>query len=367
MRAHHLLIATLCVPAVLRAQAASDTSVKVSFGGFVDGYYAYDFNHPRDLDRPFTTQAARHDEFNINLAFVEASLSGSRVHGRFAAQFGTSVQANYAAEPRIGTLSGPDVSRFIQEAYAGFRVAPSLWVDGGVFFSPFGSENWISRDNWTYTRSFIADNSPYYESGVRATWQATPTLSAQLHLINGWQNISETNSDKSVGARLDYIPRPDVDFAYDAYVGNDQPDSLPSQLRVWQEAIVQVRPTGRLQLRGTFDHGTQRRPLAIGGTGTWNGWAVLGRFQVTPFTALGARVEGYSDPEQIIVNTGLPHGLRVLGQSINVDVAPAPRLLWRAEVRALEAPDPIFTHGGGIVSSDSKHDTFVVTSLALTF
>ncbi|MEI4896533.1 outer membrane beta-barrel protein, partial [Klebsiella pneumoniae] len=86
-------------------------------------------------------------------------------------------------------------------------LASKLWIDGGVFFAPFGAENWISRDNWTYTRSLIADNSPYYEAGAKITWQATPTLGLQLHLINGWQNISETNSDKAIGARIDWSPR----------------------------------------------------------------------------------------------------------------------------------------------------------------
>lgn len=390
MRGRYLALGTLLlVPAAGRAQgsdvaskpdstamfnatagantkASADTAVTVTFGGFVDGYYAYDFNHPRTLDRAFTTQAARHDEFNINLAFISATLSAPHVRGRFAAQFGTSVQANYAAEPRLGTLSGPDLSRFIQEAVVGYQVAPTVWIDGGVFFSPFGSENWISRDNWTYTRSFIADNSPYYESGVRATWQVTPTLSAQLHLINGWQNISETNSDKSLGARVDYTPRSDVDFAYDAYVGNDQADSLPSQVRVWQEGIVQVKPTANLQLRGTFDYGLQRRPATVGGTGYWSGWAAMGRYQLTKSVAFGARAERYSDPEQIIVVTGQPFGLRVSGESVNIDIAPAPRLLWRTELRVLQAPDPIFTHGGGLVSAASRHDTFIVTSVALT-
>lgn len=355
------------VSATMGSATSPDTSISVAVRGFVDGYYAYDFNHPRTLDRPFTTQAARHDEFNINLAFIAATLSGPRLRGRFAAQFGTSVQANYAAEPRVGTLSGPEVSRFIQEATAGYQVASTLWIDAGVFFSPFGSENWISRDNWTYTRSFIADNSPYYESGVKATWQATPTIGAQLHVINGWQNVSETNSDKSLGARIDYAPRSDVDFAYDAYVGNDQPDSVESRLRFWQEGIVQLKPMASLQLRGTLDYGMQRRPSSVGGTGYWNGWAVIGRYQFSQQTALGARVERYADPEQIIVATGLPYGLRVNGESVNLDFAPASRLLWRTELRVMQAPDPIFTHGGGVVTSDSRHDTFIVTSVALTF
>ena len=360
------LAGVAAIPTTTLAQAAPDTTVRVAFGGFVDSYFAYDFNAPKTLDRPFTTQATRHDEFNVNLAFVEAVLSGPRVRGRFAAQFGTSVQANYAAEPRVGTLSGPDVSRFIQEATAGYQLAPTLWIDGGVFFSPFGSENWISRDNWTYTRSFIADESPYYEAGVKATWQATPTLAAQLHVINGWQNVSETNSDKALGARVDYTPKSGVDFAYDAFVGNEQPDSLPSRLRVWQEGIVQLQPTAGLQLRGTLDYGVQRRAPAVGGSASWTGWAVIARYQLAPAVAVAARGESYSDPEQVIVATGKPFGLRVAGASLNVDVALAKRLLWRTELRALRDRDPLFVAERATPTS-TRHDTFMVSSVALTF
>ena len=123
-----------------RQPAAPDTSFRVTFGGFVDSYVAWDAGRPRTLDRAFTTTAARHAEFNVNLAHLEANVSAPRVRGRFAAQFGTSVQANYAGEPRVGTLSGPDVSRYIQEAYLGYQLRPGLWVDGGVFFAPFGQD-----------------------------------------------------------------------------------------------------------------------------------------------------------------------------------------------------------------------------------
>ena len=355
----------LCLAAaVARAQApVADSALKISFGGFVDSYYAYDFRRPPTLDRALTTQAARHNEFNVNLAFVDATLSGSRLRGRFAAQFGTSVQANYAGEPRLGTLSGPDVSRFIQEATAGYQIAPALWVDGGVFFSPFGSENWISRDNWTYTRSLIAENSPYYEAGVKATWQATQTVAAQLHVINGWQNISETNSDKAVGARVDFTPRDAVALAYDVFVGNEQPDSLPSRVRLWQEGVIQLKPTAEMQLRATFDLGSQQR--LGGGSGWWRGAALIARYQVNDRVASAGRAEYYSDPEQVIITTGQSYGVRVWGGSVNTDVALSPRLLWRIELRSLSAHDPLFPDRSrrGLATTDPV----IVTSLALTF
>ncbi|MBA2683677.1 MAG: porin [Gemmatimonadaceae bacterium] len=359
-------ISSVAAPALLAAQAAApDSSIHVAFGGYIDGYFAYDFGRPRNIDRAFTTQAARHDEFNINLAYIDATLTGARVRGRVAAQFGTSVQANYAAEPRIGNLSGPDVSRYIQEATAGYKVSSAVWVDGGVFFSPFGSENWISRDNWTYTRSLIADNSPYYEAGVKATWTINPKWSAQLHVINGWQNISETNSSKAAGARVDFAPHDGLSFAYDLFVGNEQPDSMPSRLRTFNEVIATVGVTSKLQLRGTLDVGTQKHSDGDG-TGFWNGYALVARYQVAPRVALAARVEGYSDPDQFIVTTGHPYGLEATGASLGIDIAPMPRLLWRSEVKFLGAHDPLFPDQ----SSDdalSKHDVAIVTSLAFTF
>lgn len=374
MNARSLFLGIGCsmLPVVLYAQSTApasptpvDTTPRIAFGGFIDSYFAYDFNRPANLDRAFTTQAARHDEFNINLAYVDATLSAPRLRGRFAAQFGTSVQANYASEPHVGTLSGPDVSRFIQEAFVGYQVAPTLWIDGGVFFSPFGSESWISRDNWTYTRSLIAENSPYYEAGIKATWQTTSTLAIQLHVINGWQNISETNTDKALGVRIDYTPSSRLALAYDGFLGNEMPTTVPRQARIWQEGIVTLTPSSAWQLRGTLDYGTQERANG-NGNASWRGYAAIARYQVSPQLAIAARAEGYSDPEQVIITTGASSGLRASGWSVNADIVPQSRMLWRTEFRWLGADAALFpsTAGGGRLA---QNDPLMVTSLALTF
>ena len=112
----------LLIPAALCAQApvSADSGPRVSLGAYLDTYYAWDVGRPSNFDRAYTTQPARHAEFNINLAFVEASLAGPRYRARLALQWGTSVQANYAGEPRIGGISGPSVSQFLQEATVGY-------------------------------------------------------------------------------------------------------------------------------------------------------------------------------------------------------------------------------------------------------
>ena len=184
-------------------KVAPDTTPVRTFGGFVDTYYAWDFTRPATFDRAFTTQPVRHAEANVNLAYVDAKWSGPRYRGRLALQWGTSVQANYAAEPRIGAVSGPSVSQFIQEATAGYQLASTLWIDAGIFFAHVGYESWISRDNLAYSRSLVADFSPYYEAGAKMTWTASPKLTATFALVNGWQNISADNAAPAGGVRFD--------------------------------------------------------------------------------------------------------------------------------------------------------------------
>ncbi|MES2178852.1 MAG: outer membrane beta-barrel protein [Gemmatimonadota bacterium] len=359
--------AMLISPTVLSAQGTSavpDTTPKITFGGFVDGYYAFDFNRPANFDRSFTTQPARHNEFNVNLAYVEAKLDAPRARGRFAIQTGTSVQSNYAGEPRNGGVSGPDLARLIQEAIVGTKIGENAWVDGGIFLSHIGMESFISRDNPMYTRSLVADYSPYYETGAKLSWQAAPTVSATFVVVNGWQNISETNAAKSAGMRIDYVPSSSTTLSYYNYVGNEAADSAKhSQIRFFNGVGLKSSLTSQFTVLAQFDYGVQGHASGSGSS-SWYGGMLTGRVQATPMTAIVCRVERYDDKDQVILATGLAAGFRANGASIGIDVTPQSRVLWRTELRGFQGENAVFPqHTGG----PSKSDAFVVTSLGLTF
>ncbi len=360
-------VASFTIPMFADAQSSSilaDTMPKITFGGFVDGYYAYDFNRPSTFDRAFTTQPARHNEFNVNLAYVEVKLDGPRIRGRFALQAGTSVQSNYAGEPRIGSVGGPELSRHIQEAVVGAKLTDKLWVDGGIFLSHIGMEGFISRDNPTYTRSLVADYSPYYQSGIKLTWQATPTITAQLDVVNGWQIISESNSAKSAGVRLDYTPSSSTVFSYYNYLGDEAPDSVRGRRwRFFNGVGAKSNLTERLQLLANVDYGTQESGTGSGRS-NWYGGTLIGRYQATPTVAVIGRVERYDDEDQTIIATGLPDGFRANGGSFGIDVMPASRMLWRTEVRGFRTTRAVFPTRD---CAPSRNNAFVVSSLALTF
>ena len=359
------VLALTCLGTV--AARAEEATSPVKFGGFIDTYYAYDFRRPgaeRIFVSPaggtpaiYSTQPARHNEFNINLAFVDAKLEMERVRGRLALQMGTSVQANYAGESaadqtRAGGSGAGGLTRHIQEAVVGYEIAPRFWVDAGIYFSHIGMESFISRDNLAYTRSLSADNSPYNQTGVRFSYALSDAWSAQLHIVNGWQNINENNAQKAVGTQVAYAPNADFSVTYNTFIGYE------AGSRIFQDLIVKYAFNPNFQLAGSFDYGIQKS------AGDSNGWWVatlLARYQVASKVALVGRAERFSDPRSLIIAAGA-NGFRVWGGSLGVDVALRPNLNWRNEVRSLSSPADIFPARGG----PGKQDIFAVSSLSLT-
>ena len=159
---------------------STDYKVKgrVTVEGYVDSYYAFNFNKPSGGDIPYFVSMARHNEVNINLAFIDVKYSSQRVRARVVPGFGTYMNANYANES--GSLKN------LVEANAGIRLVKDkgIWLDVGVLGSPYTNESAVSKDHLAYTRSLAAENVPYYLSGIKATLPVSKKVSLYLFLIN---------------------------------------------------------------------------------------------------------------------------------------------------------------------------------------
>jgi hypothetical protein len=157
----HLILLFACLSNIVSAQNDSIWQEKPTFNisGFLDVFYVYDFNQSQGAKRqPFLFNHNRHNEFNLNLGFAKLGLEHSKYRANLALQTGTYANDNYSAEP--GLLKN------IFEANVGLSLNKknNLWIDAGVFASHIGFESAISTDNWTMTRSLLAENSPYFLS-----------------------------------------------------------------------------------------------------------------------------------------------------------------------------------------------------------
>src|SRR5688572_22521239 len=158
-----MMCVTLFINITTKAQ--DSISKRLTFSSYVEAYYNYDFNQPPNNKRPgFFYSHNRHNEFNVNLTFIKSSYNAERIRANLAIAAGTYINANYAAEP--GVLKN------IYEANVGYKLSANknIWFDIGILPSHIGFETAISKDCWTLTRSMVADNSPYFESGAKLTY-----------------------------------------------------------------------------------------------------------------------------------------------------------------------------------------------------
>lgn len=356
-----------CAILFLLAPLASAQEAKITLGGFIDTQYSFDFNTPESGDRAFTTQPARHNEFNINLAFAEVRYDSEKIRSRFALQAGTSVQANYLAEPTNGTVSGDDLARHIQEARIGYKLSESTWIDAGIFFAHVGAEGWISKDNLTLTRSLVSDFSPYYLSGVKMSHAASDRLSFLLTFTNGWQNISENNQDKNVGTGIQYNFE-SLSVSYNTLLGREVSPPAngilrTSKFRHFHDFVIKSRGLENWEWVAQYDVGLQKEQSGSG-TDLWQGALLITSYKLRESQKINARIEWYQDQKQLILVTNRPQSFEGYGGSLGFDKQLEKNVLWRLESRYIKTNERVFPKNL-IEFADSNFT--LTTSLSIQF
>ncbi|MFN8307693.1 MAG: porin [Ferruginibacter sp.] len=342
------------------AQAQEEQKPAITWNGYAELYYQYDFNKPADHNRPgFIYSHSRHNEFNLNLGFLKGAYTSERVRANLAFAAGTYMNANYAAEP--GVLKN------ILEANAGIKLSKkkNLWLDAGIFPSHIGFESAISKDCWTLTRGILADNSPYFEAGAKITYTTNNgkwLLSALA--LNGWQRITRVsgNSLMSWGTQVQFKPNDHIMLNYSTFIGTDKPDSA-RLLRIFHNVYGIFTITDKLGLTLGFDIGTEDKTKNGSGVNTWYTPVGILRYSFNPKWAIAARVEHYKDKNGVIIATQTPNGFQTTGYSLTVDHAPFKNVLIRLEARGLNSKDKVFMKGSRVVNDD----TFLTSSIAVSF
>ena len=269
------------------------------------------------------------------------------------------MKANYAAEP--GVLKN------IFEANAGYKLtkAKNIWLDIGILPSHIGFESAIGKDNWTLTRSLVAENSPYFESGAKLGYGSdNGKFTLAVLALNGWQRITRVdgNSLLSFGTQLFFKPSDKVTLNYSTFFGTDKPDSA-RLLRNYHNVYGIFQFTPVIGLTAGFDLGSEEASQSGGENNTWYTPVLI--LRVTPDTkwAVALRGEYFSDKNGTIVPTGTPNGFKTFGGSLNIDCLPLSNVAIRLEGRYFESKDAIFSKNGTLSDSNAA----ITFSTAIAF
>ena len=357
-----LFFPLLFITALALGQSTDSTSMtapasSLTFSGYADVFYQYDFNQPADNARPgFLYSHNRHHEVNVNVAYLKGAYAADRVRGNLALLVGTYADDNYAAES--------DVMQNVLEANVGVRLGAHTWLDAGILPSHIGFESAVSKDCRALTRSLVAENSPYFETGVKLTFQPNDEWTLAALYLNGWQRIARPagNTLPAFGTQVYWKPSGNLTLNYSTFFGSDKPDSN-RLFRQYHNFYGIFTVAEGFEITAGFDFGAEQQREGSSELNTWYTPVLIARYQVGPRLALAARVEYFEDVAGVIIATGTENGFKTTGFSLNLDYQIADNALWRVEGRVLNSEDEIFVTDNGL----SKSRPYVTTGLAISF
>lgn len=327
----------------------------LSVGGYVDAYYGYSSGN-QSGDVPYFVSMNRHKEMNVNLAFIDLRYSTSRLRARFIPGVGTYMNANYAGEQ--GSLKN------IVEANAGVKLFEKrdIWVDFGVLGSPYTNESAISKDHLMYTRSLAAEFAPYYLSGLKVTLPISSKLCSYIYFINGWQQIKDANSAKSLGTQLEYRPTKKTLINWNTYFGLDsayETNGTPGN-RFFSDIYLIYKSGKKIDITSSIYIGTQK--IERGNRhyyGYWQQANVILAYHFNAKTSLAGRVEYFKDKSEVfgsnlnMLGTGLCYNYKLLNNA-----------LFRLDFRQLRNEDNVYRRE---VGGYTQYNLWLVSGLTMWF
>lgn len=357
------IISTLLLGTFLSKAQTSDSLKahhQVTFSAYAELFYTYDFNEPANhIRQNFLYSYNRHNEVNLNLGFVKAAYQSEQLRANFALMAGTYAQDNLAAEQ--------DALRYVNEANVGVKISKSknLWLDAGILPSHIGWESAIGKDNVNLTRSFAAENSPYFETGAKISYTSDNGKWFVSGLVlNGWQRIAKAEGNQSIsfGHQVTYKPNDKITLNSSSFIGNDKPKD-EKRMRYFHDLYGNFQLTEQFSALFGFDIGAEQKSKGSDSYNIWYSPNILMKYQLNEKWALAGRAEYYNDKNGVIISTETPNGFRTFGYSLNVDYAILKNVVFRTEARGFTSRDTIFVKN----NEYQKGNFFITTSLAAWF
>src|SRR4029079_19182786 len=188
-------------------------------------------------------------EVSLTKTVSESSRAGFRV------DFGAGDTANLVNlyEPRATAYL-----KYVQQAYVSYLVpaGKGLTIDFGKFVTPAGAEVIENKDNFNYSRGLLfALAIPYYHMGARIAYAVNDKVSLTGYLVNGWNDVIDNNSDKTVGASLNVKPNAKTGIIVNYLVGKEQNADADGGTRNLVDVVVSYAANAKTSLLFNYDYG----------------------------------------------------------------------------------------------------------------
>lgn len=337
------------------APAASRTWYEtIGVNGFVTTSWSWNFNRPASGTNQYRVFDFDDNTIKIDGAelVVQKFASAPGEAGfRVDAMAGASIPRVTAASGLFRDDSGKAEDFDLQQAFVSY-VAPlgsGLRFDAGKWLSHCGYEVVDGHDGYNdnATRSFLLGYAePATHTGLKATYAFSGTLSAMVEVVNGWDNVKDSNSSKSIAAQVALTLPSNAVLFLNAVVGPERAGN-DGDSRTFLNVVGSWK-LGALSAVGLdAAWATEANGAGPGLAATWGGVALYGRLGLSPSFALVLRAELFDDPDG--VRTGTPQTLSEL--TLTPELKLAPGLVFRADLRLDHSTRDVFEKESGLTGT----------------
>ncbi|MFY9561668.1 MAG: outer membrane beta-barrel protein [Terriglobales bacterium] len=272
------------------ASAAQASNPAWQYGGFLDFGYLKDFNDPANHLFRSRGTTFHVNEWDVDMAAIylrKTASENSRWGTELTLQAGKDTQV-FGFSATAPNLPGSKWLRHLGPVNFSYLapVGKGLTLQGGIFSSFIGYDSLYAKDNFTYTRPWGADFTPYFMLGVNAGYPFTSKLTGTLFVVNGYWHLADANSVPSSGGQLAYNPTDHVTLKQTFLYGPHQSNTSLEFWRFLSDSIVE-RKGDRITSAFEYIVGTEKVAAPANPRALWMAaqlpvrWAVSRRFSAT--------------------------------------------------------------------------------------
>ena len=229
----------------------------VSLGGYIDAAYSHlsgtGLFTSGTADRVFDTEP---NSFNLHQAAITVAKQPKE-------GFGGLVNLTAGRDARvIHAFDTNTESQFdVTQAYAQYATGP-LTIIGGKYVTNAGAEVINSTNDVNYSRSILFGYAiPFTHTGLRTTYAVNDMLSVFGGVNNGWDDVKDTNKQKTLELGLSVTPMKSLTIAAVDYAGTERAGGLtatgPEGKRNILDLVATFSATDKLSFVLNYDYGSQ--------------------------------------------------------------------------------------------------------------
>jgi len=280
---------------------------------YLQGGYTYNFENPDSQENGLRVFDHKANSFTLDLAELLFNKDAATGGVGYRLKLSAGETAKFIHASGLGNSDNPiDLT----EAYISY-IAPlgqGLKFQFGKFVTFTGAEVIEARDNMNYSRGLLFNYAiPITHTGLMVGYPFSDKLSANIYVVNGWDNFDDEGSSKTLGLNINITPADQFSAVINFLDGRekDLQTGVESE-RFLSDTIITVKPVKNLTFVINPDYATQSRSAVNGKDAKWYGVAGYIKYDFSDLFSSTIRAEYFKDD----------NGARIIPLAVRSDMTP---------------------------------------------